>query len=225
MGTQRLSKTNRLFWLGRYAERTFTVVEHMQQAYDAALDGPGFDYADWCMRLEIPNNYTDIENFLSQYIFSQRNPDSAASSLNLAFDNAVVLRDTITSTTLSYVQLAKNVMDNARTSAAPMLDLQLVRDYLMAFKGCVDEFIADEDSRMIVKCGFTVERIDLLLRLDWRTNELDKEFARLASRLRRTHMARDAKRLRLLVDLVPCPNPAQNKDILLDCVENLFPDA
>ena len=225
MGAQRLSKENRLFWLGRYTERTFMTIEFMGEAFDQSLDGEPFDYVDWCERMQIPNEYGDVHEFLTSYLFDEDNPNSALSSLNRAFENAVMLRNVITSPALAYLQMAKNVMDNAEFSSAPMLDLQNVCDYLMAFKGCVDERINDESDRMTVKCGFTVERIDMLLRLDYRTGELEKEFGRLTSRLRRTKLARDGKKLQLLGDLISSPNPRQNKEILLDCVEHLFPDA
>lgn len=225
MGDKRLSKENRLYWLGRYAERAFMTIELMEEAYDQSLDGEAFDYEDWCERMQIPCSYDNVEEFLDSYLFDPDNPNSVLTSVNRAFDNAVVMREIITSRTLSYLQLAKNVMDNASVSLAPMLDLQQVRDFLMAFKGCVDERIQDEPSRMTVKCGFTVERIDMMVRLDWRTDELEKEFGRLTSRVRRTHLARDGRRLQLLGDMATAPNPQSNKDILLDCVENLFPDA
>lgn len=225
MGTSTLSKTNRLFWLGRYVERTFIAIEMMEEAYDVSLDGPAFDYEGYCARLNIPNRYEYVFDFLESYLFNPENPDSAISSLNRAFDNAVVLRETLSSETLSYIQMAKNVMDNAVKSSAPMLDLQTVRDYLMAFKGCVDEKIADEDSRNVVKVGFTIEHIDMYLRLEYKLDSLDKEFDRLSSRLRHTRMPRDGKQLRLLIDLTAYPNTAENKDILLECIEALLPDS
>lgn len=225
MGSLQLSKTNRLYWLGRYVERAFTTIECMEVAYDEALDGPSFDYHAWCDRLEIPCSYESEQDFFERYLFDADDPFSVIASLDRAFDNAVVLRETITSKTLAYIQLAKNVMDNAKVSSAPMLDLQSVKDYLMAFKGCVDEYVADEDNRVVIKCGFTVERIDLCVRLGIRTGELAKEFGRLVSRLQRTKMERDGARLQLLLVLAPAPDPVANKKILLDCVENLFPDA
>ena len=225
MGTFTLSKTNRLYWLGRYVERAYLAIELMEQAYDTSIDGAPFGYEDYCAKLNIPCIYDDVDGFLQSYLFDPQNPDSAASALSMAFDNAVVLRETIGSMTLSYVQMAKNVMDGAKTSMAPMLDLQNVRDYLMAFKGCVDDYISDTDSRMIVKIGMTCEHIDMCLRLEYQVDELARHFDRLASRLQRTRMQRDAKYLRLLIDLVPCPNPVDNKEVLIECLENLFPDA
>lgn len=225
MGTFTLSKTNRLFWLGRYTERAYLAIELMEQAYDVSLDGPAFDYADYCERLQISCPYADIDSFLSSYIFDPKDPNSAASALDRAFDNAMVLRETLGSLTLSYLQMAENVMDNAKVSLAPMLDLQDVRDYLMAFKGCVDDYIADEDSRMIIKIGATLERVDMCLRLEYRLDDLPFQFTRLSNRLASTHMQRDGKQLQLLMNLIPDPNPVENKEILLECIENLFPDA
>lgn len=225
MGYQRLSKENRLYWLGRYAERAYITIEIMEDAFDQSLDGEPFDFDDWCVRMQIPNVYENSEQFLASYLFDPENPNSVLSSVNHAFDNAVVIREIIGSRTLSYLQLAKNVMDNASVSAAPMLDLQQVRDYLMAFKGCVDERIIDEANRTTIKCGFTVESIDMMIRMDYHAGQLDKEIQRLTSRMARTRMARDGGRLMMLTNLATAPNPGDNKEILLDCVENLFPDA
>ena len=38
-----LSKTNRLFWLGRYYERVSLSIRHMMGAYDAMIDTNTFD--------------------------------------------------------------------------------------------------------------------------------------------------------------------------------------
>ena len=45
MGTVTLSKQNRLFWLGRYAERVYTTVQIMLRQYDSLIDGKSMDYA------------------------------------------------------------------------------------------------------------------------------------------------------------------------------------
>lgn len=223
MGTFALSKTNRLYWLGRYVERAYLGIQVMEKAYDESIDGEPFDYATYCARLNIPNCYTDVQDFLFRYLYDTSNPDSTVTALNRAFDNAVVLRETIGSMALSYIQMAKNTMELAATSTAPMLDLQDVFDYIMAFKGCVDDFVNDEANRMIVKLGVSIEHIDMSLRLELDLDQLNAHFARLESRMRRSGMPRDAKYVRLLNNLTPCPNPAENKEILLECVENLFP--
>ena len=224
MGAQRLSKENRLYWLGRYSQRALITIEHVSRAWDTSLDGGQVDYADWCRRMEIPCDYASAAEFLESYLFDAGNPNSVPSSVDRAFDNAVMLRETITSQTLSYLQLAKNTMDAANASDAPMLDLQQVRDYLMAFKGAADENIVDEASRMTLKCGFTIERIDMMVRMDSASQaDFEREVERLGSRLRRTHLARDGRRLQLIGDMASCPNIKANREVLLDCIENLLP--
>ena len=224
MGAQRLSKESRLFWLGRYIERALVTIQYVGEAWDQSLDGPDVDFADWCTRMQIPCVYTSETQFLESYLFDSSNPNSVPSSIDRAFDNAVVLRGVITSQTLAYLQMAKNTMDNASASDAPMLDLQQVRDYLMAFKGSADENVADEASRMTLKCGFTLELIDMMVRMGSGSPEdFEREITRLGSRLRRTHLARDGRRLQLLGDIATSPNMQANREVLLDCVENLLP--
>ena len=224
MGIQRLSKENRLYWLGRYTERALFTIEFVGKAWDDSLDGRDVDYRDWCARLQIPGEYSGAGEFLESYLFDVDNPNSVPSSISRSFDNGVVLREVITSQALSYLQLAKNVMDAARELDAPALELQQVRDYLMAFRGCANESIDDEASRNTLKTGITIERMDMMLRLDLNLGKLAAEYERLTGRLRRTHLARDGKRMQLLGDLVSSPNVEQNKTVMLDCVEKLLLD-
>ena len=219
-----LSKTNRLYWLGRYVERVIIEIDVMQQIYDEAIDGPAFDYAAFCDKLEIPNTYASSDDFIRRFLFDDKNPYSVRSSLNAAYDNAIVLRETISSQALSYIQMAANTMDQAAEGVAPMLELQTVTDYLYAFRGCSDDYVHDRNSRYTLKCGSSVERIDLSIRLEYHLELLQKEFARLQSRLQNTSLKRDGQKLMLLLGLAPAPDPERNRTLLLDCVEGLFTD-
>ena len=55
----------------------------------------------------------------------------------VADDNAIVLRESIGSETLAYIQLAIYEMNKAAQSRAPMIELQKVNDNLLAFYGTV----------------------------------------------------------------------------------------
>lgn len=224
MGTEVLSKTNRLFWLGRYVERTLIEVDLMQQAYDQAIDGIELDYEQLCDQLEIDCPYSSAEEFLHGFLFDEGYPNSVISTLNRAYDNAIVLREVLSSSALSYIQMAVNVMQSAAAGVAPMLELQSVEDLLYAFRGCSDDSILDKDSRYTVKCGSSVERIDMFVRLGGHDEVLAREFARLHSRLQSSPLHRDGKRLMVLMGMAPNPDPARNRELLLDCVEGLFVD-
>ncbi len=219
-----LSKTNRLYWLGRYVERVIVEVDIMQQVYDKAIDGPAFDYAAFCDKLEIPNTYESSDDFINRFLFDDTNPYSVRTSLNCAYDNAIVLRETISSKALAYIQMAANTMDQAAVGVTPMLELQTVTDYLYAFLGCSDDYVHDANSRFTLKCGGSVERIDLSIRLEYHLELLQKEFARLQGRLQNTTLKRDGQKLMLLLGLAPNPDPENNRALLLDCIEGLFVD-
>ena len=113
MGTEILSKTNRLFWLGRYVERTMIEIEVMMVAYDDAIDRNDFDFRTFCERLEIDCPYETSDGFILGYLFDKDYPHSIISSLNYAYDNAIVLREVISSAALSYIQMAVNIMESA----------------------------------------------------------------------------------------------------------------
>ena len=60
-----------------------------------------------------------------------RNPDSLISNLNRAYDNAVVLRESIGSEALSYIQMSVYDMENVAKSEVPLLELQQVLDNIL----------------------------------------------------------------------------------------------
>ena len=224
MGSEILSKTNRLYWLGRYVERTLISIDIMQVVYDRAIDQGDFDFRTFCDELEIDCPYSTSDEFIRGFLFDEDYSYSVINTLNHAYDNAIVLREVISSSALSYIQMAVNVMQTAASGVAPMLELQSVTDLLYAFRGCSDDSILDTASRYTVKCGSSVERIDMYVRLKYHTETLDSEFERLQTRLQKTPMRRDGKKLMVLLGLAPNPDPANNRELLLECVEGLFLD-
>ena len=100
-----------------------------------------------------------------------------------AYDNAVVLRDELSSRTLSYIQLALDCMEKHAGSGAFAYDLQPVLDDLFAFWGCLDDNVEDEECRNIIKCGKYLERLDLYMRLDYPYRMIEKEYNKFLNRL------------------------------------------
>lgn len=66
-----------------------------------------------------------------------RNPDSLISNLNRAYDNAVVLRESIGSEALSYIQMSVYDMEKAAKSEVPLLEFQQVLVNIHAFWGII----------------------------------------------------------------------------------------
>ena len=225
MGVKSIENTDRLYWLGRYTERVYTGLKKAKPIYDAAVDGHEGNYADYCRCLGIPGSYTDTADFCKRYFFDRTNPNSLASSLIYAYDNAVVLRDTLTTDTLSYIQLAVNAMEKAAQGDSPAVALQWVLDDILSFRGACEETIFEEETRSMIKLGTSVERVDLYLRLNEEPERTRKEFERLFNRLYKTQLTPEKSRLELLVDsLLDSSKPDATVSEQIEALESLFLD-
>lgn len=188
MGIISIEKADHLFWLGRYAERVFTTLDTFMKYFDQMLDMDDEAYRNFCERLSIPQVYEDKNDFISKYLFAKEDPNSVYNNMLRAYDNAVVLRDELSSMTLSYVQMTLDCIEQAKDSNALAYDLQPVRDYLYAFWGCLDDHVEDEECRNIIKCGRYLERLDLYMRLDYPYPMIEKEYNKFINRLHKVRI-------------------------------------
>lgn len=205
MGIKSITNTGRLYWLGRYSERVYTSLKLFSSSYDTLIEQD--NYKSVCRFLEIPDIYTDKEDFISRYAFDPANPDSIYANLQRAYDNAIELREEIGSETLSFIQIAIYEMNSAKLSAAPLLYFQKITDAILAFWGCVDDQIDDENTRNIIKIGKRVERLDLYARLGKDRVSLLREVNRLAGRMGRTDLIYREEDVQELKDLMSTQEP------------------
>lgn len=223
MGPVTLSKQNRLFWLGRYAERVYMSVQFLMDTYDTLLDGSdsSVDYADICRRLGVQNVYTSAEDFCRRYLFDSAVPGSVRGSMDNLLGNGMVLRETISTPTLAYLEMAENAMEMASRSEAPAVELQWVLDDIMAFRGSFDESVDLEGVRDITKTGGTVERLSLMLRLDREPEHLRREALKLMNRLYKTDLTTDPAAMHT-ISAFALEAADVSKEDLLGSVEGLF---
>ena len=219
MGVKSIMNTDRLFWLGRYSERVYTTLKLFERSFDTLIEQYGGDHRDFCRSLEIPDIYSDKDDFIGKYAFSLDDPNSIMSNLRRGYDNAIELRDEIGSECMSFIQMAIYEMETAKRSDAPVLFFQRITDYLLAFWGCVDDQIDDENTRNIIKIGKRVERLDLYARLGRSRKEIQREVQRLAGRIDRTDLIYKAENLRRLYELED--QPELDYRAIVDTVEAL----
>lgn len=187
MGAISVEKMDRLYWLGRYTERTYTTIKEFFDGFDVMIEQPDY-YITYCHHLDIPNVYVSPEDFIQRYLFDTGNIDSIISALYGVYDNAIMMRDALGTESLSYVELALTEMEEARTKTSFLLNLQRVVDYLLAFIACLDENVAERRIRGIFKSGKRQERMDLLLRLRKDKSEISKAFHMLTARILRADL-------------------------------------
>lgn len=186
MGSLTLSKINRLYWMGRYAERVHTTLRFLLKYYDELIDGQPKDHHEICRELVIPDIYKDNSDFLFNFTFDPNNPNSMYVAADRMLGNGMTLRETISSETLAYLQMAFNDLLSARDSKSPALEIQKVLDDIMAFRGCFDDIIGDEGIRNVIKCGLRTERVSLNLRLGASDEDCLKEITKLLRRVEKT---------------------------------------
>ncbi len=191
MDTYSISKVNRLFWLGRYSERVLTMTQIMMKNYDTMIDGTGISYQKICAALRIPDVYGSERVFITRFLFDPTDDGGVAASVRHMLDNAMVLRETISSPTLAYVQMAQTAMETAAASSAPCVNLQWIIDDINAFRGSCEDSVHDSNLRNIIKTGVSVERLSLYVRLQYRAKDIGMEARRLLSRINRTHLTRN----------------------------------
>ncbi|MBK6089698.1 alpha-E domain-containing protein [Ruminococcus difficilis] len=184
MGTISLEHSNRLYWLGRYTERFFTTLKALGDLYDKMLDTQ-HGYTDYLGCFGLADTYADNAAFLRSFLFDNANSNSAVYSLERAYDNGIVLREEISTTSLSFLQMAKDTLEKAQNSTNIRLSLLPLEDILYAFWGCINEHIYDDEIRNIIYIGKTVERLDLYMRMKYPYPIVEKEFIRLLKNLNR----------------------------------------
>lgn len=221
MDTISLSKQNRLFWLGRYSERVYGTIRYGMQVYDRLIDGTQVDYQGFCRKMGIPCDYENGEDFCRRYLFDGQNPYSVRAAVDAMLGNGMVLRETITSPTLAYLQMAQGAMELAAGSESPGVELQWVLDDIMAFRGSFDDSVEEEFARNITKTGGMVERISMMLRLGLQPQRLERELRKLLNRLYKTDLTPEPQALEVITRRALEGEPV-DEATLLSNVEGLF---
>ncbi|MCM1273487.1 MAG: alpha-E domain-containing protein [Clostridium sp.] len=206
MGIISVEQADHLYWLGRYTERVYTTLRFYCKSFDVMIDETIDSYEKFCRSIDIPNIYTSKEDFIKRYPFDAADGNSIISNLNRAYDNAIVLRESIGSEALSYVQLAIYDMNRAALSNAPLIELQYIMDHILSFWGIADDQIDSEQVRNMIKAGKRIERIDLYARLKVERKELLREVNRMVPRVKRSGLAYDNERLEQIKCLVESPD-------------------
>ena len=201
MGIISVEQASRLYWLGRYTERVYSTIRMFFKSYDKMIDKEQDSYITFCSSVDIPNIYQSKEDFLKRYPFDEANPESIISNLNRAYDNAIVLRESISTEALSYIQLAIYEMNRAAKSSAPLFELQHVLDEILAFWGSIDDRIDSEEIRNIIKAGKRIERIDLYARLGAKTEEIRREVHRMIPRVTKSGIPYQKEKLEKVKEL------------------------
>lgn len=179
------SKANKLFWLGRYAERTYLNLHLLRACYDKMIDGNGDAYDEYCNNLSLDVDFETPSNFVRSFLYDKQNPFSISAELEFANDNAMVLREEITSETLGYIQMSlAHINSLAEANEIHISELQPVTDNLLSLWGSIEERVLNDYVLAILMVGKMIEQIDIRVRFDYPYDRVELLYERLKTHLR-----------------------------------------
>ena len=223
MGFISIDQGDNLFWLGRYAERVYRTIRHFETLCDVMLDTDEYAYRPFCYALNIPDIYRDSMDFIDSYLFEPSNPDSLYSNLSRAYDDGILLRNTISSSSLSYLQLALSCLEEGRRDRANALVGKQVVDYLLAFWGCIDENVSSSQERCLIKAGRYLEKLDMQIRLGESWENIGVTLGKLERRLIGARLSYDQAKLRHLVNFAQLgDDDAETRQLALENIQTLL---
>jgi hypothetical protein len=171
-----VAKANRLFWMGRYAQRVYITLHLLRKHFDLTIDEDENAYKSFCIKMGIENKYSSSEDFFQKYLYDETNPDSVINMLDRTKSNAMVLREEIMSETLSYIEMSISHINYCKTNSHSLNDLQPITDFILAFWGSLDERILNKQTRHIIKFGKYLESTDLHIRFDYPYSRVEGVF-------------------------------------------------
>ena len=181
-------KANRLFWLGRYAERVYISLHLLRRYYDRVLDGNISDLHEYYTLLGVECEGMDRESEECQYsqLYDKNNCCSIATSLDLTNDNGIVLRHDISSESLSYLQMSQVLLQEcAERGERNITKLQPITDHMLAFFGSIDERVFDDRIRIFLRIGRLIENLDLHVRFNYPYFRIEEVFLSLKEHIAR----------------------------------------
>ena len=173
------AKANRLYWLGRYAERVYLTLHMLRKHFDLMIDEDQDAYISFCTEMGIENKYRSADDFTKRYLFDTSNPESVINMLERVKDNAMMLREEIMTETLCYIELSIAHMNKPEVQNRGIEGLQRITDYILAFWGSIDERIVDNQIRHSIKFGKYLESLDLHIRFDYPFSRVNGIFNRM----------------------------------------------
>jgi len=222
MGTISVEYGSNLYWLGRYAERTYTTLNTFFEYYDKTLDKDKNSYKEFLENLEIDDKYGDNRHFIHGFLHDE-DSFTISSTLRFAHDNALVCRNVIGSEALAYIQLAMDAFNSSRDAKNLRLSLMPVIDYLLAFWGSLDDKLANGEERTIIKCGKFIERLDLYLRFSYNHKLIKNEYDMLCHVLARVRDGLcNMQHLAVLADALATENYKARLKEVLESLNKLF---
>ncbi len=147
------SSANHLYWLGRYEERVYMTLHLIRKQSDSAYDA---------IRTK-------------EMMYDEDNPESLISAQNRAMDNAIVLRGTISTETLGYLEMSMVELKKYKQQCMMnVTNLQPITDWALAFFGSAEQRTQNHKALALLLIGRNIENLDMLVRYNYSVDRLHR---------------------------------------------------
>ncbi len=157
-------KANNLFWLGRYEERVYLTMELLNNCFDKMIDGSVSEYEHLLHKLCPSSDGFTAKDFAAFILFNESSPCTVAYALNRAKDNAIMLREEISTETLSFIEMSIAMLERYKNEGSNLSLLQPISDWSLSFWGAADHNIINRKELYMMLVGKNIEKIDMSLR-------------------------------------------------------------
>lgn len=182
------TKANSLFWLGRYEERVYLTLHQLRKCYDKMIDGEADEYRHFWDKFDVMDIYQTNEDFTLGMMYDKENACSVMSAQTRAMDNAILVREDITSETLSYIEMSVALMKEcSKTKDVSLISLQPVIDWSLAFWGSAEQRLQNHKVLYLMMIGRNLENLDMQIRFGYDYDRVSLSYASLKRYCR--HMA------------------------------------
>ena len=173
-------KANSLFWLGRYEQRVYQTLHQLRKCYDKMIDGDPDDYRYFWDKLDVMGIYQTNEEFTLGMMYDPANTCSVMTAQTKAMDNAILVREDITSETLSYMEMSVALMKEcSKKKDASLVCLQPVIDWSLAFWGSAEQRLQNHKALYLMMIGRNLENLDMQIRFGYDYERIALSYASL----------------------------------------------
>lgn len=159
-----INTAERLYWFGRYVQRTQTMLTELLNSYDYVIDRDFDDGRKLYAKLGISIDYKNARDFLHQGVYG-RHGGSIESIVGWARENAIETRHMLDERGFSTLNKIHNKLLAGREHSVSPTDLEEMIDHCSLILGIFSTELDRTRAYQLIRFGQQIERFDLILRL------------------------------------------------------------
>lgn len=159
-----VNAAQRLYWKGRYLQRTQTMLKELLVGYDNVIDRDFDNGRHHYEKLGVTIDYVNAHDFLRQAVYGNH-PSSIASMIVMARENAIETRNLLDERGFARLNVIHNrILSQCGKVVTPQMLEEFIDDIAFIL-GIFSSELGRPAAYNFIRLGQQIERFDLILRL------------------------------------------------------------